>query len=200
MPRKYSLGQRAASVAVTRSRILDAAIELYQERGITATTMQDVARRAGVAPGTVLNHFATPDALAAAVADRLSDELRVPGPEIFVEIDSVSERVRRLAHELSDFYERSESWYRVHAREGGRVPAWAEAERRFFEGIAALMGAALGPLIDDERAQLAVSTLLDPGVLTGLRHRGLTSEDAADFVTEILLAWLRAARPNVVSD
>lgn len=190
MPRPYTLGKRATVVAETRDRILTAAINLYQERGISGTSMQQVARHADVAPGTVLNHFPAPDELAAAVADRLLEDLLVPTSEIFAGLGTVDERLRRLARELADFYDRSEPWYRVYVREGGRIPAWADAERQFYDGIGRLMRDALGDHADDHRVMLAVSTLLDPGVLGGLRSRGLTPDDAAEFAAEILLAWL----------
>jgi AcrR family transcriptional regulator len=194
MPRPYTLGKRAAAVAETRDRILAAAIALYQERGVSGTSMQQVARRANVAPGTVLNHFPDPDALARAVVERLKDDLHVPGPEIFTDLETVDERLRRLARELSEFYERSEPWYLVYVREGGRIPAWAEAEQRFFEAIGRLMQEALGEFADNNRIRLAVSTLLDPGVLGGLTNKGLAARDAGDFAADILLAWLASVR------
>jgi AcrR family transcriptional regulator len=190
MPRPYTLGKRAAAVAETRDRILTAAIALYQERGVSGTSMQQVGRRADVAPGTVLNHFPDPDALARAVVDRLLEDLHVPGPEIFTGLETVDERLRQLARELSEFYERSEPWYLVYVREGGRIPAWADAEQRFFEAIDRLMQEALGELADNATIKLAVSTLLDPGVLGGLTNKGLTSSAAGEFAADILLAWL----------
>lgn len=194
MPRPYTLGKRAVAVAATRDRILTAAIALYQEHGVSGTSMQQVARLADVAPGTVLNHFPDPDALARAVVDRLREDLHVPGSEIFTGLESVDERLRRLARELSEFYERSEPWYLVYVREGGQIPAWAEAEQRFFDGIDRLMQEALGELADNATIRLAVSTLFEPGVLGGLTNKGLTSSDAGDFAADILLAWLTSVR------
>ena len=54
MPRAYRLGKRATQKDSTRGRIVQAAIDLYTERGISQTSMQQVARRADVAPATVL--------------------------------------------------------------------------------------------------------------------------------------------------
>ena len=156
--------------------------------------MLQVARRADVAPGTVLNHFPSSDDLAGAVADHLMGELEVPGPEIFAGLETVGDRIRRLARELAEFYRRSEPWYRIRVREGGRIPAWADAEQRFFVGIGGLMAAALGELADDPRIELATSTLLDPGVLSGLCAHGLTPPEAGEFAADILLAWLPTER------
>ena len=49
LAQKYSSG-RATQQADTRRRIIAAALELYQEQGVSATTMLDIARRADVAP------------------------------------------------------------------------------------------------------------------------------------------------------
>jgi len=51
--RKYSSPVRDEQAARTRVRILDAAAELFLERGYGRTTMRDVAERAGVARDTV---------------------------------------------------------------------------------------------------------------------------------------------------
>jgi AcrR family transcriptional regulator len=57
MARQYKLNQRAKSQAETRQKIVEAAIELHQEKGPAATSMRDVAERAGVGTVTVYRHF-----------------------------------------------------------------------------------------------------------------------------------------------
>ena len=51
--RKYSSAVRDEQAARTRTRILDAASELFLERGYARTTMKDIADLAGVARDTV---------------------------------------------------------------------------------------------------------------------------------------------------
>jgi AcrR family transcriptional regulator len=53
--------------AETRRRILDAARELYAERGWAATPLDDVARAAGVTKGAVYHHFSDKTQLLRAV-------------------------------------------------------------------------------------------------------------------------------------
>ncbi|MBL7499750.1 helix-turn-helix transcriptional regulator [Frankia sp. CNm7] len=57
-----------------RARILAAAAEVFAERGASATT-EEVARRAGVAIGTVFRHFPTKDDLLAAIMKDLLERL-----------------------------------------------------------------------------------------------------------------------------
>jgi AcrR family transcriptional regulator len=52
-PRKYSSPLRDEQAARTRARILDAASELFLERGYGRTTMKDIADAAGVARDTI---------------------------------------------------------------------------------------------------------------------------------------------------
>lgn len=61
---------RRQKAAQTRTRILDAAYALFCERGYRATTMQDIADRAGVAVQTTYFSFRTKDGLLQAVHDR----------------------------------------------------------------------------------------------------------------------------------
>jgi AcrR family transcriptional regulator len=57
MARKYELKQRAEQVEETRQRIVEATSALHLERGPAATSIAEIARRAGVQRRTVYNHF-----------------------------------------------------------------------------------------------------------------------------------------------
>jgi AcrR family transcriptional regulator len=61
--RKYRSPRRAAAAAATREQIRRAATELFVERGYVATTMHDVANRAGVGERTLYDAFPTKSAL-----------------------------------------------------------------------------------------------------------------------------------------
>jgi AcrR family transcriptional regulator len=51
------LGNRAERTAERRAAIVEAALDEFIARGFTATRLDDVARRAGVAKGTIYLHF-----------------------------------------------------------------------------------------------------------------------------------------------
>jgi TetR/AcrR family transcriptional regulator, cholesterol catabolism regulator len=51
------VGRREANRERMRARLLEAAMELFAERGYEATTISDIAERADVARQTVLNHY-----------------------------------------------------------------------------------------------------------------------------------------------
>lgn len=55
--RAYRLGKREATVEETREKIVQAARDLFSESGFHSVTLDDVARRAGVARATVYYQF-----------------------------------------------------------------------------------------------------------------------------------------------
>lgn len=59
-----------------RRRILEAAAQLVDERGIDGVTMEEVAARAGVAKGTVFHRFGSRAGLAQALVDQSERELQ----------------------------------------------------------------------------------------------------------------------------
>jgi AcrR family transcriptional regulator len=183
--------KRAAAVADTRRRIVDSAIELYQSRGVGRTSMLEVAKHADVAPGTVLNHFPTPDDLATAVVERLRDVLRVPDPVMLEGATTLRKRIARLSRALATFYERSEGWYRVYRAEEGSLPAWDRARDDFLREVDTLIRTALGPQADDEPSVSLISVILGPSVSGELRWRGMATERAADHLTDLLVPWLQ---------
>lgn len=56
-------GKRAASKQARRDRLYDAALDLFRQQGYEQTTVDQIARAAGVAKGTFFNYFSTKDAI-----------------------------------------------------------------------------------------------------------------------------------------
>ena len=57
-------GRRARNREAIRTRIVNAALALFQEKGFDATTTRAIARRARIAEGTVFNYFETKEDIA----------------------------------------------------------------------------------------------------------------------------------------
>ncbi len=68
-PRRYDASGRREKAAATRRAVIDAARELLEDKGFTATTVAAVAERAGLSPETVYKQFGTKAALTKAVFD-----------------------------------------------------------------------------------------------------------------------------------
>lgn len=62
--------------ATKRAHILNAAGQVFAEKGFHATTVRDVARRAGVADGTIYNYFENKHALLLGLFDELTRTVR----------------------------------------------------------------------------------------------------------------------------
>jgi AcrR family transcriptional regulator len=89
----------------TRSLLLDAAEEVFAEKGFTPASLDDIARAAGYTKGAIYKHFATKEDLFLAVSDRfwrryfdnfadvLSAATEVGAPEL----DAIAQRWRQLS-------------------------------------------------------------------------------------------------------
>jgi AcrR family transcriptional regulator len=68
--------QRRVRSERTRENILDAALLCYQKQGVNDTSMEDVARQAGVGRATLYRHFSNQDALLTEVMTRNVEQLQ----------------------------------------------------------------------------------------------------------------------------
>jgi AcrR family transcriptional regulator len=191
MPRSYRMGERMARMEATRDRILEAAISLYTEQGMSATTLRQIGERADVAPGTLRNHFPTRDALDLAMADRLQAEAPLPELSIFEGAESVEERVRRLIREGGAFIDRAARLYRMWLREPMLTGPWAAAGAAYGARWDQLMRAAVGPLADDDEVMAVLRAVLQPTFFDGIRGGTRSTEEVSDLVTAVITPWLR---------
>jgi AcrR family transcriptional regulator len=105
--RKYRLKRRAERQDDTRQRIVDAALELHQTIGPAATTVSDIAARAGVGRVTVYRHFPDELTLFRACSGSYLQRNPLPDPERWHEI---AEPLQRLRSALVEVYE----YHRTH--------------------------------------------------------------------------------------
>jgi AcrR family transcriptional regulator len=160
-PRSYTLKQRAETTTATRRRILEAATDLYRERGVDGTTLTAVAERADVARGTVIHHFGSADGLLGAALDDLLDRLEVPDERLLDGIVGWEARVRTFIDAMIAFQERSQSWWTTFENEMTR-PVLQEREATYWAAFERLMARALGP--DLSKDPLAAA------IVVGLAH------------------------------
>jgi AcrR family transcriptional regulator len=76
-----------------RSRILDAAQNLFLRYGVKRTALDDVVREAGIAKGTLYLYFDSKDALFAAIAERLCADVLRNAEEAIASSSSISLRI-----------------------------------------------------------------------------------------------------------
>jgi AcrR family transcriptional regulator len=187
-PRKYDMSRRAAAVAETRRRIIDATRELHTEQGIAATSWDDIAARAGVGVGTVYRHFRSLDELVPACGEVAMDVIAAPDPGaaalVYDGASAPAERLERLVSAVFAIYERGAPELHVIRNEPGAHPSVAEAGREFEASLTALVDAA--GVAPADRA--VVRAMVDLGTWQALRDQNLTPTEAVDAVSRMLTA------------
>lgn len=85
---------------------LEAAADLFAERGPAATSVRDVAARAGVNHGLLHRHFGTKEQLVGAVLDHLGQQLaQLLGTADRAQVDAAADRqLRVIARTILDGY------------------------------------------------------------------------------------------------
>ena len=194
-PRRYDMSKRAASVEETRRRIVEATVDLHTSQGILATSWEEIARRADVAPATVYRHFPTLDELLPACGELVWRRLALPSDEELAErfrgTRSRRERLRRLVDELFGLYERGGDVLRAVRRERALLSPLQEGHEEIEARLDALTATALGPFELGEHEIAVVRALTDYDTWAALRERGITAPDAVDVVAGLLEGWLR---------
>jgi AcrR family transcriptional regulator len=95
-----------ADAARNRRRLLDAAAQLFAERGVAAVSMDDVAAAAGVGKGTVFRRFGDKSGLAVALLDERERELQqalLAGPPPLGPGASPAERLAAFVQAYLDY-------------------------------------------------------------------------------------------------
>lgn len=96
MPMRRSASRRRLSAPERRALIEQAATELFAQRGYAATTVEDIARAAGVTKPMLYRHFESKQELCIALLDRHRDEL-VAAPLAVFDPDAEDHRGQLLA-------------------------------------------------------------------------------------------------------
>ena len=190
--RTYHLGRRAETAAETRQRLVEATFALHTQRGISATSLRDIAERAGVSVGTAYHHFPTYlDAVRACGAHTVATQ-PLPPETIFDGAESVGDRVGILVTELCGWYERNPWLERIRA-ERSSYPPVEEAMVGLERGIEQLARTAARCGADEART---IAALADVAVYSSLRRAGVPAGRARGRIAEAVLAWLHR-RDNI---
>jgi len=193
-PRKYHMSNRAAAVARTRQRILDAARELHAEQGIAATSWDDIAARAGVGVGTVYRHFPSLDELIPACGDISMQAIALPNlgliPALFEDATKPAERIEQLVREAFAIYERAAPVLRAVRREADVHPRVAQDRDLLEESLNALVDTALAPLGTTQQDRAVARALVDLNTWEALREHGVGPAESVAAISDMLAGRL----------
>jgi AcrR family transcriptional regulator len=70
-------GKREQNKEQTKRRILNAALQLFKEKGLDRTTTKEISKRSGIAEGTLFNYFKTKEDLALYFFQKETEDLIV---------------------------------------------------------------------------------------------------------------------------
>jgi AcrR family transcriptional regulator len=84
---------RAAAAADSNERILDAAAALFRQQGYAATTVRDIARAAGMLPGSLHYRYPSKEEVLAALMERAIDRL-IAG--VLTDVAGINDPVERV--------------------------------------------------------------------------------------------------------
>jgi AcrR family transcriptional regulator len=175
----------------TRARIVEAATELFIEKGISATTMREIGQRADVAPGTLRRHFPSREGLERAMVEHLTAEAPLPELTLFDGTRTIGDRLERLIHASGMFIDQAQRLYRMWVREPMLSGPWAEKGADYGVRWDDLIRAALGPLANDDDAMALLHAILDPAFFDRVRGAARTTDQAAGLITDMIVPWYR---------
>jgi AcrR family transcriptional regulator len=126
--------------ALVREAVMDAAIKVLRDKGLSGLTMDAVSEAAGVAKGTLYNYFKNKDELLEAVDERLFRPLKEALDELLSNKQSaVLEIIETMVHAVLDFVERDRSILFLLHECPSLDQTRARHELEFVEDVAALI-------------------------------------------------------------
>jgi len=184
MARPYRQSRRSESKEETRQRIVRATFDLHSEQGIAATSMKEIAARAGVSVGSVYHHFPTYDDAINACGAHAFSMHPLPTAAIFEGAGSRAERVQRLAQAMFGLFANLPFHSVIADQE--KLPVLRGFVAQEQAARLELAAAATG----DAGAARTLAALVDSAAYDAFARLGFSPEAAAERAAEVANAWL----------
>jgi TetR/AcrR family transcriptional regulator len=157
----------------TVDALLRAAEQLFSKRAITEVTVEEIAATAGVAVGSVYNHFGSKAGLHAALVERALDADRRFMDLAYVPGRSPVDQLYAAAEEYLAFYLANPEYFRMLAFPGdpGSFPAGRDLAQR------------LAASVDEQNARMVEALRL------GIEAGAIRAVDPQDVATVLWAAW-----------
>lgn len=182
---------RADAVARTRQTIVQAARELHTEHGLTATSWEDIARRAGVSTATAYRHFPSLAELIPACARTVFNLIQPLTVEqasaTFGALDRATDRFEQLVRYSAHCYAAGAGWLHAAHRERDFVPELDAALKVIDDSLRALVSAAAGRRLT-KADQGLLFVFCDFPIWWSLRASGLRAPAAEDAMVRLVRA------------
>lgn len=119
----------------TRDRILSAALDAFVDRGVVATSVEDVCERSGASVGSVYHHFSSKEGIAEALVARGLRDYQEAFVAELLRHDSAEAGVRAVVRFHLRWCAENRAMMRFLLRHGGSAPP--EQNREFFARVLA---------------------------------------------------------------
>src|SRR5262245_35200691 len=150
--------------------------------------MKQIAERAGVGIGTVYHHFPTLDDTINACGQMVMATYPPPAEAVFAGVSTMKARLVLLARALFEHLDTVA--FDVIRMDRDRLPIVTRFVDEEMKHRLALARAALAPFAIDRELINVVTALLDIAVYRNLQRAGLTLDQAAEAVADVIHARL----------
>ena len=106
-------GHRPQSKPATKERILNAALDLFYEKGFHLATVDEIAERAGVGKGTLYRYFASKGALFNELIKSRIEELERTAQSVLDGQDDVLTMITKYVRIYFEFFDHNKRLYRL---------------------------------------------------------------------------------------
>ncbi|HSV40601.1 MAG TPA: TetR/AcrR family transcriptional regulator [Nocardioidaceae bacterium] len=157
----------------TIEALLQAAEKLFSNRAVADVTLEEIAGTAGVAVGSVYNHFGSKAGLHAALVERALDTDRHFMDLAYVEGRSPVDQLYAAAEEYLAFYLANPDYFRMLAfpHDPGSYPAGRDLALRLAESV------------NEQNSRMVAALRL------GIKAGVIRDVDAEDVATVLWAAW-----------
>jgi TetR/AcrR family transcriptional regulator len=157
----------------TLDALLQAAEEIFRERPVEAVTVEEIAERAGVAVGSIYNHFGSKGGLHAAVVERALDVDRNYMDRAYIADRNPIEQLYAAAEEYLGFYLDYPDYFRMLAFPSG--PGQYSAGRETAERLAGS--------VHEQNSRMVAA------LRRGIESGAVREVDPEDVATVLWSAW-----------
>lgn len=192
-----------AAIAERKDNIENAARELFIRQGFHATSMRDIAKRAGVSLGNLYNYFETKDAIFESIIEKYQGQIDEQLKEMFASIDEPlePESMRRLGEMAGEIvHQHSDFWLLMYI---DVLEFQNQHFRKMFEGLSDRFRKIFAVQFKQAEEQGDLRTGVEPAAVFtaaymqffnyflveklfgGNQHFGLTDDQALNCITKI---------------